>query len=108
MSLYEAAWDGIFLIVCVSINQELCYGSLIYGLTVFASPPISNYSFSPVQGDKAILRRTIYRWFAGIYWDKQLILIVLRKKNMNNTLDTIFSWILFSHLEWKGLGLSYP
>ncbi len=28
-------------IVCVSINQELCYSSLIYGPTAFASPPIS-------------------------------------------------------------------
>ncbi len=32
------------LIVCLRVNQELCYSSLIYGPTAFASVPVSNYS----------------------------------------------------------------
>ena len=38
-----------YLIVCVSINQELRYRSLIFGPAVFASTPVSKYSFMYAQ-----------------------------------------------------------
>ena len=34
----------VWLIVCLRVNQVLCYSSLIYGPSAFASPPVSNYS----------------------------------------------------------------
>ncbi len=41
---------------CVSINQELCYGSPIYGPTAFASPPISNYSWGSLKSHSKRIR----------------------------------------------------
>ncbi len=64
----------IHLIVCVSRNHELCYSSLIYGPTVFASTPIQTSQRRHLCMHTGILRRTIYWWFPGIYWDKQLIM----------------------------------
>ena len=39
-------WHGFRfdLIVCLTVNHVLCYSSLIYGPSAFASPPVSNYS----------------------------------------------------------------
>ncbi len=37
------------LIVCVRLNQEVCYDSVIYGPTAFALPPVSNYFRGTLQ-----------------------------------------------------------
>ena len=67
---------------CVSINQELCYISLIYGPTAFASPPILNYSRGSSKSlTKRIRSKNYVQAFPGPHFKKVSIPVVSDQEN---------------------------
>ena len=54
------------LILCLGVSQVLCYRSLIYGLSAFASPPVPNYyknGFMHALSNSQTIHISVTAWF---------------------------------------------